>query len=476
MLSFGELRSLAQAKPTARRWEELLRALEGAQELSPARYEQELAPYLSAHLERWDESLCPLPWRWIEADEAPSWLNLARSLSLQGAAQVNALAQYLERHPERELGVTTLNIEHVVNRWRSTPQPEQLSHPELSRLKALERLSLYSEDKVWLAQLLARTAELSALSLNCPNLVQEDEGLIEQLKRPQSLELITSGPFELLHQLERWAAETLTTLSFGAQPQRAAEVIIELPRLPKLERLTLRSEAFNDANLLRISSDEGFTAQIRHLCLSHQFTSATSIQPILEGAGWPALERLELISLEGSALDLGRIRRPLRELRLESALLLNYHTRQIADCEALTEHLEALTITRQPMSLDDLEALINAPFKRLKTLRLISCNISSKGVERLCQSALAQGLEELDLSYNNVRERGVEELARALMPQLKRLRLCGFTLRSGQLDMLCRAQWFPQLSYLELDQLGQDHIAQILAAPSSQEVSVLRLS
>lgn len=476
MLSFGEIRSLAQAKPTARRWEELLRQLDNAQGLTDVRYEQELAPYLSAHLERWDESICPLPWRWIEEDEAPLWLSLARSLSLKGAAQVNALAQYLERHPEIELGVTTLNIEVIVNRWNRTPPSEQLSTPDLSRLKALERLSVSSEDQIWLTQLLERTSELSALSVNCSNLGQEDEGLIEQLKRHQSLELITSGPFELLHQLERWASETLTTLSFGAQPQRAGEVILELPKLPRLERLTLRSEAFNDANLLRISSDEGFTAQIRHLCLSHQFTSATSIQPILEGAGWPALERLELISLEGSALDFGRIRRPLRELHLESAFLLNYHTRQIADCEAITEHLEALTITRQPMSLDDIEALINAPFKRLKTLRLISCNISSKGVERLCQSELAQGLEELDLSYNNVRERGVEELARALMPQLKRLRLGGFKLRSGQLDMLCRAQWFPQLSYLELDQLEQDHIAQILTAPSSQEVSVLKLS
>lgn len=476
MLSFGELRSLAQAKPTARRWEELLRQLDDAQGLTDARYEQELAPYLSDHLDRWDESLCPLPWRWIEEDEAPSWLSLARSLSLKGKEQINALAQYLDRQPEIELGVTTLNIEHVVNRWNRTPQPEQLSTPDLSKLKALKRLSVSSEDQTWLTQLLARTAELSAVSVNCPNLDQEDEGLIEQLKRPRSLELITSGSFESLYHLERWAAETLTALSFGARPQRAEEVIIELPRLPKLERLTLRSEAFNDANLLRISSDEGFTAPIRHLCLSHQFTSATSIQPILEGTGWPALERLELTSLEGSALDFGCIRRPLRELHLESASLLNCHTRQIAGCEALHEHLEALTITSRPMSLDDIEALINAPFKRLKTLRLTSCNINSKGLELLCQSALAQGIEELDLSSNNVRARGVEALVRALMPKLKRLRLGGFKLRSGQLDMLCRAQWFPQLSYLELNQLGQDHIAQILAAPSSQEVSVLRLS
>lgn len=180
--------------------------------------------------------------------------------------------------------------------------------------------------------------------------------------------------------------------------------------------------------------------------------------------------------MEGSALNLGRVKRPLRELRLESAFLLNYHIPQLASSEALTEHLEALTITRRPMSLDELEALIHAPFKRLKTLRLLSCNITSKGVERLCQSELAQRLEVLDLSYNNVRERGIEELAKASMPSLRWLKLNGFRLRSGQLDMLCRAQWFPGLSYLELNQLDQDHIAQLKAAQTSQEIGVLSLS
>lgn len=282
MLSFGELRSLAQAKPTERRWQELMRLLDAAQGLTAARYEQELSPYLSAHLERWDAALCALPWRWIEQDQTAPWHRLARSLKLGGKAQVHTFAQYLERHPQAELGLTTLRIDETT-RGAQAPSPEHVSAPELQRLKSLETLRVTGEDLSWLSRLVELAPRLRSLSVAHSSLEALEAHLREPLQRHQSVELITGGSFESLQSLEGWASEALTALSFRATPQHVEEIITGLPRLERLERLTLRSEAFHDANLLLISNDDGFTAPIRHLCLSHQFTSATSIQPILEG-------------------------------------------------------------------------------------------------------------------------------------------------------------------------------------------------
>ncbi|MEM1347254.1 MAG: hypothetical protein AAGI01_01770 [Myxococcota bacterium] len=83
-MSFGELRSILQDTPDGDRWRHLCRVLDDL----PADERRSVAiPYALAHLERWDDVLRTVPWRWVEglfSGVSHEGLELVRTLDFRG--------------------------------------------------------------------------------------------------------------------------------------------------------------------------------------------------------------------------------------------------------------------------------------------------------------------------------------------------------------------------------------------------------
>jgi uncharacterized protein (TIGR02996 family) len=320
------------------------------------------------------------------------------------------------------------------------------NHPVLAlaqsrRASRLRRLQFdFPVDQSGLAAL-ARSRSLSALeelTIDYPALGAEE---IEALSRAKWL--------RQLRRLHVW---------IGNGP--ALEALAELPRLPRLECLTIR--------ISRLDS----SAAVRQFVASRSFPKLAYLN--LSGCHLPP-DKLALLAAG---------RWPLRHL----------------------------VLSRNEVGRLGCEALVAAPFaKQLRVLELSDCAISARGVQTLAAAEALAGLRHLDLSDNPIGVRGLQaiaasvtlrglrslglrrthtsrrsltvlEVARFLttltMPELRHLQLDGLPVGSRGARELATRPTFRHLTRLGLERcrLGQVAVAALLQSRLLTNLVVLELS
>lgn len=440
MSHFGDVRSLLQQAPTAKRWIALLDALsriESAGALQEAMY------YALSHLEAWPERM-----RFISESYRWDWelLPLSRALFWRESADEQAMTNLFARlsHP-----LSVLSINEPVEASRAL---KCLEHPSVATtLKVLHLNNMHLEqqhDLKLLADKLSQQPKLVELALD--GLVLEAKELASlldsfapgQLKRlslqscglsDAHLELLAHHPS--LHEL-RW-------LALGQNNLRATGLarLNQGQGLSKLSWLSLWHNPFGDEGIEALGLDGRF-AQLRHINLGGTQLSSQALDRLLDTAFGPYLETLWIWGADKPRLS------SMRKL---------FNTKQ-------GRRLKRLNLNNIPINTR-LAQVIGESYgaEGLAHLQLYNCQLEREQLEALLSPGKLHALKEFDLRNNPKLTPEFIPLLEHL-PKLSYLNLAEVELPWEQLQAFLKSDIAPQLQCFELStgQFNQTQLKELL--------------
>jgi hypothetical protein len=295
--SFGELRSLTAARPSAQAWEALLHKLE------PLEQDPELPdhlPYLDAALQRWPDALraaTDAQLDRLERGEHPGALwPLVRALKLSGHArqqhQIAAILAHEATHTLPSLLLTT------------TPQPLDRWLDHLAPRAALRQLQLgfntLQRDQLGPLLEAARWDALHALELSwTPDVLDGADHALTHgaaLTNLRTLSLawcrLSEPCIAALSHAALPALEALDLEHCRLTDTRAAHLLRAMD-LPALHTLTLDNNALGDATIAALAQPHHLPA-LRALNMSGADLTHDQMVTLLRSPGAARLSRLDL--------------------------------------------------------------------------------------------------------------------------------------------------------------------------------------
>lgn len=503
---FGEVRSALERGPSPSAWLALCESLEA---ITPGRFDAELWPYLSAHLQHWPETLCVAPGRWVDAmleGQSAPWFRLVRALDLrQLELDLDDIAR-LDQHEALssvrilelsgnalgEQGAKVLATWERISRSLHTlrvgecglgdegltilshaPWLAQLDELDLSQnklsaqgLDALSRQQWLSLKRLDLSGNLINGHGLRCLSVAAP--ILEQLRLISARLSPQALEAFGQG-FARLERLELGAMLNDAALIHWAH-QRC---------LPRLSALILRNNRFGPLGAAALANSQ-MIEPLKVLDLSFNAISDRGLEAISARAGLG----LDKLALEGCAISAAGARALAQADWLERLTELDLRRNALGGVgvELMLSQQTPLALRTLHLSSNQIgprgcRALASASLPSLKTLNLAHNHVGDEGCQALAQASWLGHLERLRLSGQQITATGAAALAAAPAHSLSELAFSHGALGDEGLELLLRAPWASSLERLELDGcgLGPAGAAALAGATHMERLSVLSL-
>lgn len=136
--AFGDLRALLQGAPSSQRWVQLCTMLDAFEEHD---YTARVAPYVSQHLNYWEDTLRVMPAPWVRTllqGRHAQGMELCKRLVLKDIEVNASVIEALKRHRTSLEHITMLNLfgsrveEHAVTQFYASPALRHVQHINLA--------------------------------------------------------------------------------------------------------------------------------------------------------------------------------------------------------------------------------------------------------------------------------------------------------------------------------------------------------
>ena len=258
-----------------------------------------------------------------------------------------------------------------------------------------------------------------------------------------ALAMAKAGIFDALHTLR------LSNSELHAAPQKFEPE--HWPALTHLEAMNNRLAGAQVAHLI----DALPTSRIQRLNLGRNPLGGPGAAALI-ATPWPALETLNLDDArlgqaDFEALTLAKTLPRLRHLSLGMNDLAGAPLQEEG---GILGTLASLHANSSRLGDDDLYRLTRAlpEDAPLRELSLALSHLTARSLDILASSPLTQSLESLTLSHNRLTgPQSMLRFAQAPWPRLRALRLVQCELTEAEIDALCQASWLAQLETLDLE-------------------------
>lgn len=249
------------------------------------------------------------------------------------------------------------------------------------------------------------------------------------------------------------------SLTSNAIGDAGAEAFAESPHCANLEELELESNDLTDRGLIALSRSPHL-AKVHTLELANNHFTARSLRALGSAAFAPTLHYLDLPGcvLDGAALEaLATGTFPaLRVLDVSWNVVGDAAMRALVAAPYFPA-LEVFWARGCDLGNGIVKAIAGAGFVALQDLALSDNLITAAGVATLVRSNAATKLQILNLARNPIGTDGVLELTDADLPALKELDLSGTRLGKEEVRALLQAPWGARLTRLQIseDDVGE---------------------
>ena len=393
---FGDVRALVHGPPSAQAWRELTERLVAWPDARER--DEQLLPYVRAHVHSWPDALRVAPWPWlaaiIERQRCPCF-ELVRAVDADQRVHRFTIKR-LARRPALSR-VTHLTLQS--NELDAAMLRHVLSSPYLMQLRALTIMHnalgarglspLQAVSLGWrLTSLRLQHVELdrrAAYELSRAHLMLERLEALSLSMNPLGAEgvraLLGAGALPALRELE---------LSHCHLHDEGARTLLAWRATPALRALDLSCNGMSEARTLEALARSALLTQLEALSLGSNFWRGDTLALILRDAPAHAMQRLNLASV-----GLGPT---------STALLV--------DSPWVTS-LKMLSLERNGLGYEGVVALAGPRWAQLEALDLSGVSMTDDALAAFAEQAQMPALRRLRLDKNRLKGPGLAALARA---------------------------------------------------------------